>query len=163
MEHVGELLRRFWSSPEHKRELRLAAMWKNWPEIVGADVAKLAKPLGRSKTTLLLGVEDAIAMQEVSFYAQHILRTVNASLGDFFFDKVRLDLIGTRTSLDAVTGTAPSCCGSRYGVVSSPLTVAGVMPDKLGKVHGFCGMPTLERCYRAYVRLFDQLKDNSKK
>ncbi len=160
MEHTGRFLQRFWSSPEHKRELRLAAMWKYWADIVGADVAELAKPLGRNKSTLFLGVEDAVAMQEVSFHAPHILRAVNASLGETFFDKVRLDLIGAQTSLDAVAETLPSCCGA-VSCLSSEIVAK---PDNLGKVrNGFFGIPALERCYRAYVRFFDQPKDNLKK
>lgn len=159
MEHAGSFLQRFWSTPEHKRELRLAAMWKNWPDIVGTDVAELAKPLGHKRTTLLLGVEDAVAMQEASFHAPRILRSVNTSLGETFFDKVHLDLIGARTSLDAV---ARLLSGHRVAV-SRSLAGNNATPGNLGKIGSdFFGLPTLERCYRAYVRLFDQPKDNRK-
>ena len=148
MHLAGDILRRYWSDPENLRKLRLAGLWRFWPQMVGPELAELAKPVGHSRTTLLLGVEDPMAMQEVSYDAPAILRAVNASLGEAYFDRIRFDLIGDHIALDAVAGSFPQA-----GKAESTRTVPG--PRGLGGLPvGFSGIPSLERCYRAYVRLY---------
>jgi hypothetical protein len=161
MEHAGDILRRFWRNPEYQRVLRLVALWDSWSEIVGPEVAELARPLGHNKTTLLLGVEDAVAMQEISFQTPDILRMVNASLGESVFDKVRLDLIGGRTSLDTIAASFPKRPGT------SPLLSARNRlppPVNLGALQDdFSKIPAVERCYKAYVRHYGQSHEHTSK
>ncbi len=154
MLHVGNLLQRFWSTPEHRRALQLVALWTTWDAVVDPDLAGLAKPLGHKDRTLFLGVEDAIAMQEVSLQIPVILHAVNSALGEPFFDKVRLDLLRGRTSLDAVAESisverekAPRPMHSKANVLSGNIKEIGT----LGR--DFSRIPALERCYQAYVRL----------
>lgn len=158
MQRSGDILRRFWRDPEHQRGLRLAVLWTSWPVIVGPEAAELARPLGHNKTTLLLGVEDAVAMQEISFQTPRILQAANAFLGEPFFDKVRLDLLGGRTSLDAIAG---SLLDRRKLAPLSPEGI-GQKLQGLGNIRGgFSGIPALERCYRAYVRLYGGFQEKN--
>lgn len=158
MHSAGEIIQRIWSDPDHQRGLLLVSVWKSWPTIVGSDLSELVKPLGHKGGTLYLGVEDAVVMQEASFQSSHILRQVNAFLGETFFDKVRFDLIGGRTSLDEVADTLPG----RFPDPSGLSMKSGIQPDNLGTIRpDFSGSPALARCYKTYVRHFKQLRDNN--
>lgn len=160
MHSTGEIIRRLWSNPEHQAGLRLVAVWQTWPEIIGPDLAKLVKPLGHYERTLVLGVEDAVVMQEASFQAPWILQAVNAFLGDHFFDKIRFNLIGGRTPLDAVSKSLPARSGR-----DCPTHPARQRPQELGALRSdFFTIAALERCYRTYVGVFNApRKDSSTK
>lgn len=159
MLHIGNLLQGFWSTPKHRRALRLVALWTAWDAVVDPDLARLAKPLGHKDRTLFLGVEDAIAMQEVSLQTPDILHAVNTALGEPFFDKVRLDLLRGRTSLDAV---AESVSVSREKAPRPIHSVANALSGdtrEIGTLRpGFSRIPAVERCYQAYVRLLKKDK-----
>jgi hypothetical protein len=155
--HFRDILQGFWRDPERQRCLRLAALWASWRDIVGDELAELAKPLGHSRTTLLLGVEDPMVMQEMHFHAPEILKAVNASLGEVFFDNVRLDLLGGRSSLDVL---ARSPVEGRQAVPRQLPQVAmgaDIQPEELGQdARDFSNIPAIERCYRAYARFLKQ-------
>lgn len=121
----------------------------------------MAKPLGRNKSTLLLGVEDPMVMQELHFHSPAILVAVNSALGEKLFDKVRLDLLGGRSSLAAIAEgiNAELAAGRREIARSSPegyldLAISGSGQSE----HRFAGVPALARCYRAYVRNLARMK-----
>ncbi|HDQ41884.1 MAG TPA: DUF721 domain-containing protein [Desulfonatronum sp.] len=157
MQRTNDILRGFWNKPEQQRELRLASLWSLWSEIIGPEIADLAKPLGHNKTTLLLGVEDAMVMQEITFQAPRILRTVNAALGEAYFDKVRFDLLGARSSLDAVAGSF----SDRPAPAPSSIAKARQLSEELGGAWGhISGIPAVKRCYMAYVHFHGQSKTN---
>ncbi len=158
-----DILHDFWNRAERRLQWRLAEIWSSWPTVVGPEIADLAKPLGRNKTTMLLGVEDPMVMQEMHFHAPTILRAVNAALGEKVFDKVRIDLLGGRSSLVAVADAMVSDLREGRETASrfSPETYAqaGVRPK--GSDHPdkrFPAVPALERCYLAYVRSLEQEK-----
>jgi hypothetical protein len=161
-----DILRDFWNSAERRLQWRLAEIWSSWPTVVGPEIADMAKPLGRNKTTLLLGVEDPMVMQEMHFHAPAILRAVNGALGEKVFDKVRLDLLGGRSSLVAVADAMGNALrqGRKTASRFSPQVYAqaGVKleetnhPDKR-----FSAVPALERCYRKYVRSLEQVKSRT--
>lgn len=101
MRHLGYNLQKY-CKEELKAELpfKFARLWRSWSQVVGEEAASLARPLGRRKRTLILGVEDGAAMQEATFYAPAILDDVNGFLGEVFFDKVQCQLLRDRTPLD---------------------------------------------------------------
>ncbi|SDB35745.1 Protein of unknown function [Desulfonatronum thiosulfatophilum] len=154
-----EILHGLWSDPEHRRRLRLARMWTSWSKIVGDHVAELARPLGHNKTTLLLGVDDPMAMQEIHFQTSAILEAVNAALGEKCFDKVRLDLLNGRSPLDAIAQTLVRGREVRSRSPRQAFDDAGFTAGDLGHDAGsFSAVPALERCYRAYVRLVEETR-----
>ncbi|GAB6058452.1 DciA family protein [Desulfonatronum parangueonense] len=160
---ASEILHGIWSDPDCRRRLRLARLWSSWSEIVGDHVAELAKPLGHNKTTLLLGVDDPMAMQEMHFQTPAILAAVNAALGEKYFDKVRLDLLNGRSPLDAIEQMLVRGreAGSRTPrqVLESAALDAGELGHDAGR---FSTVPALERCYRAYVRLVEGTRAQKK-
>lgn len=122
---------------------RLSRLWKAWPDLVGPDLAAMARPLGHRRRSLILGGEDPIVLQELSFFAGEFLDKANAFLGEEFFDKVLFELIHGRASLDSErppVGTLPR----------PKLTKI----KNLGKLDYISESESaLGRCYRAYVRL----------
>ena len=162
-----DILHDFWNRSERRLQWRLAEIWSSWSTVVGTDIADLAKPLGRNKATLLLGAEDPMVMQEMHFHAPTILRAVNAALGEKVFDKVRLDLLGGRSSLVAVADAMVNdlCEGKKSASRFSPeiYAHAGVRPERTSHLDKrFSDVPALERCYRAYVRSLEQVRSSNK-
>ncbi len=162
-----DILHDFWNKAERRLQWRLAEIWSSWPAVVGPDIADLAKPLGRNKATLLLGVEDPMVMQEMHFHAPTILRAVNSALGEKVFDKVRLDLLGGRSSLVAVADAMGNALreGKMTASRFSPEIYAEAGVRLEGTNHPgnrFSAVPALERCYRKYVRSLEQVKSRNK-
>lgn len=146
MKKFSEGLGRLFATDTARRQARLVRVWRRWSEVVGPDLAVWARPLGHRKTTLLLGVEDAAAMQEMHFAAPEILERVNGVLGEIFFDKVKFDLIGDMIPLDAVPNAYPDY-----------LPVGCAAPGKLGGLAGkFDPASPVGRCYAKYVKFFSR-------
>lgn len=72
---------------------RLVQLWRHWEMVMGRDLAALARPLGHKESTLLVGAEDAMALQELSMQVPEILERVNAFMDQDFFRKVRVMLM----------------------------------------------------------------------
>lgn len=125
-------------------QYHLTRLWKHWEEAVGAGIAEVARPMGHRGTTLLIGVEDQMLMQEMVHYAPALLEQANAFLGMNFFDKVHVDLIGSHVSLDALPGGPPE---ERFPEPRRPQRLGGLL-ERLDP-HSPMG-----RCYRAYVNFF---------
>lgn len=56
----------------------LVELWRNWEMVMGPELASLAFPLGRRREILIVGGEDNIVLQELSFQTPEILERVNA-------------------------------------------------------------------------------------
>ncbi len=144
MQSVSQAI--FKSVGEYGRErFQLAELWKNWSTVLGS-IANMARPLGTRKSTLLLGVENPVAMQELSYYSPEILERVNGFLQKKTFDKVKFDLLQGRVPLDAVHVQRPEFHKPR------PIRPAG-----FGNLVGrFPSDSALGRCYAAYAALYDR-------
>ncbi|WP_052813365.1 DUF721 domain-containing protein [Desulfonatronum thioautotrophicum] len=159
---LQEVLHEFWSGSDRALQWRLAEIWSSWPTVVGQEIADLAMPLGRNKSTLLLGVEDALVMQEMHFHAPNILRAVNAALGEKVFDRVHLDLLSGRSSLSAVAEAMKNELREERKAVASgfPVTATGANLRLQGVTVSkgrFSAVPALERCYQTYVRSLERM------
>lgn len=157
-----EVLHDFWSGADRALQWRLAEIWSSWPTIVGQEIADLAKPLGRNKATLLLGVEDALVMQEMHFHAPNILRAVNTALGEKVFDKVHLDLLSGRSSLSAVAEAMKNELREERKTIASGFSVSATeanirLQDMNVSAGRFSTVPALERCYQTYVRSLERM------
>ncbi len=154
MDRLAHLLPRF-----VRRELgadlpfRLVMLWRCWDEVVGPEVAAVCRPLGRRKTVLRVGVEDAMAMQEVTFLAPQILEATHDFLGEPLFDAVQGELLRGRPGLDEVG-------------VATPSKRAPTRPTRLGETrHRFEEdadegggelAKIVAESYRKYLAFFDQ-------
>jgi len=148
MEKISIVLDRFLRSREKQSELELVRLWQNWDSVLGPELSKLARPLGRRRSSLVIGTDDSIVMQELSFCSDQILHNVEQFLGWQPFDKVTLELLKGRTPLDqvAVAKTGPE------------QKVGQDLPDVGGQEDWFAGQSALQSCYRAYVRMVQSLK-----
>jgi hypothetical protein len=118
---------------------------KNWENIVGEDTAELVKPLERKNSTLILGAQDSIVIQEISFLSEQILELINSFCGSVFFDKVRVELLKGRTPLD------------RQLVKKPVVQVRFKKPDKLGGLESLVKKDSpVARCYASYLELFNR-------
>ena len=86
----------------------LRQLWLNWDMVMGPELAGLAFPLGHRKETLLVGGEDNLVLQELSFQTEEILERVNAFMGRPTFSRVELQLSLGRTPLTAIPAITPS-------------------------------------------------------
>lgn len=85
-EHLGELLKSMGGTPER---CRLSSLWANWENVVGPELACLARPAGSRGHTLLLGAQDAMQIQELQFQSCDILERVNSFMGSAYFTALR--------------------------------------------------------------------------
>lgn len=142
------LLLSFLSRYDRKGGLKLVRLWKQWPQIVGPEVAELAHPVGHKEGALLLAVEDSVAAQQLSYYAPELLARVNDFFGEEVFDKVRFELLDGRAPLDG--NAAP-----RDRPEPEPRPAAAFTPPNVGALVDRADPETAAgRCYLAYVRRF---------
>jgi len=148
MKRVSEVLSPFLGERDGRTRFQLSRLWRDWSRVVGPEIAALARPLGHKKTALRIGVPDSMVMQEMAHYSPVVLEQVNAYLGMNFFDKIQLELLEGRVSLDAIHSTAPNRpkAGPGHGL-KRPDRLGGLM-EKLPQGSA------VARCYEAYVRLF---------
>jgi hypothetical protein len=149
MKSVNEPLRDWLSrvDPDGSRYL-FNGICKKWAEIVGPETAELVKPLGRRNSTLILGAQDSIVIQEISFLSDRILELINAFCGSDFFDKVRVELLKGRAPLDKKLVKKTS---SRMPVKK---------PENLGCLKKDMDHDSpVARCYAKYLQFFGQDQD----
>lgn len=68
---------------------RLAELWRQWEQIMGPEIADMARPAGGKGKTLLIMAEDAMMLQDLLFYSEEILQKANEFIGHKYFDNVR--------------------------------------------------------------------------
>ena len=86
------LLRAMGGTPER---IRLAGLRAEWGKVIGDGFGSLSL-LGHHGSTLLLGVEDAMEMQELSFMSPQILERVNAYMEAEYFSRLRIAICSKR-------------------------------------------------------------------
>lgn len=123
-----------------------ARLWKSWREVVGESIADMARPLGRRRGTLIVGVDEPVAMQELTYVAPEILDRVNEFLGRRLFDKLSPELLNGRVPLDGPASPPPDAPVSPGDWrTTRPLTLGGLdLPEDT----------PVGRAYRRYVELF---------
>lgn len=142
------LLLSFLSRYDRKGGLRLVRLWRQWPQVVGAEVAELARPVGHKDGALILAAEDSVAAQQLSYYAPELLARVNDFFGEEVFDKVRFELLDGRAPLDG--NPAPQA-----GPGPETRRADAFRPPQVGSLVAEADPETAAgRCYLAYVRRF---------
>lgn len=146
--HVSDAIKTALSKLAGGEELeQLRRLWENWPMVMGDDLAGLAMPLGHRKSVLLVGAEDHLVMQELSFCTPDILERVNAFMDSPYFEKVELHLHLGQPVLDvprpqlASLGSLPPI-ERPEGLTGAFAATPGLNPDS-----------PVARCYMAYLRL----------
>lgn len=126
---------------------RLVELYRRWPEVAGEEVASMARPLGRRKSTLVLAAEDSQTLQEVTYYITEILDRVNSYLGESVFEKVKIEHVSDKNPLDMTPGAH----------VESYVPPA--VPDQLGSLKDTLESESpVTACYHKYVSYMAELK-----
>ena len=135
--------------PEQLREQleqrrHLTRLWQHWDMVMGAELATLAIPLGVRQHSLLIGGEDAMALQELSLMAEEILERANAFMGTAHFSEVRVSLPQGKPDLRACPHP-----DTPFPAAAPPLPWG---PPLTGDLLGaFSPDNPAARCYAAYV------------
>ncbi len=64
------------------RVVLLSRLQQHWTEIVGPQLAKVAKPEGVRSHVLFISVVDAVWLQQLKFYQSQVLQNMRRALGD---------------------------------------------------------------------------------
>ncbi|MBU1247577.1 MAG: DUF721 domain-containing protein [Proteobacteria bacterium] len=130
---------------DHKGTLKFVRLWENWAEVVGAEVAGLARPLARRGRTLVLLSEDPMTSQHLSFLVPEILGRINSFLGESLFDDVRFELSDGRPPLNRPSQQT-----------TTPAPRRQKRPKNLGQAADkFDPDSPLGRAYRAYLAMHE--------
>lgn len=70
----------------------LDCLWRDWSQTLGDELADIVSPMGHSGATLLVGVDDAMLLQEMQMRSDEILERVNLYLKKDFFEKVKINI-----------------------------------------------------------------------
>ena len=151
MEDIKSTLESLLGDKDHANfQQDLVQLWRRWPEIIGTETAQLVKPLGHRQTTLILGAQDAVTLQEASFAQEEILEEIAAFFGRQPFDKVKFELLSNRTPLSELQ------VGPRM-VAPNPGHIPDVGNLPLEEVETDSAFAS---CYRAYVRYWEKRRNN---
>ena len=147
---VGGKLDAVLSSLGKGEKLMQVRLWQNWEMVMGPDIAPLAWPLGARNDILIVGGEDNLALQELSFMTPEILERVNAFMDAPAFSRVELRLVMGARPLDQPPDIQPS----------TRERPAPERPALLGEHFTEMRPDSPEaRCYAAYLRMHGVLQE----
>ncbi|SKA73559.1 Protein of unknown function [Paucidesulfovibrio gracilis DSM 16080] len=141
---AGDALEPVLDRLDGKGSMQLVRLWNNWENVMGREVSRMARPLGRRGPTLLLTADDPAVAQELTFFAPQIIRRANDFLGEEYFDKVRFELLNGRVPLD---GYRPDSAPRSQSSPKKPKNLGEIL-DQMDEDS------PVGRCYRAYIGLF---------
>ncbi len=149
-EAVREVVARI-NGAEHK--FVVSKLWQLWNVVMGDEIAAISSPLGEramGKTgVLLVGAEDNMLLQELSFLAPEILARANSFMEREYFVKVQLELLQSRAPLYPYNGSA--------------MPPPSVLKEERRKPEGFGALlekgeldedSPVGRCYASFVKSF---------
>jgi len=150
MKTASEIISQIIQKKDQEKKINLIILWKNWKKILGPTLASMAKPIGSKDNTLIIGVEDSILMQELSFFSSEILEKINDFLGFQPFDKVKYKLLEDKTPLDAIICKRE---GKRASYIFQ-------LPEKIGELKEIIpeGSPVY-KAYKSYIKLIAHIKN----
>ncbi len=77
----------------------LVELWRNWPLVMGEEIAALCLPLGHREHRLEVGCEDSMALQELSYLRPEIVERANSFMEKEYFTDVKVTLVLDRKAL----------------------------------------------------------------
>lgn len=81
-------------------QILLVHLWQNWSVVIGDELVNLVYPLGHNNSTLNVGGDDSVSLQEISMQRTEILERVNAFMESDFFTDVNICLVFGKTPLN---------------------------------------------------------------
>ncbi len=99
-ENIRIALERFLRRVGKPEYILLNNLWQHWQMVMGPDIGSLASPLGSKHGILLLGGEDAMTLQDISYMQHEILERANAFMGQEYFTGIKVHLTLDKSPLD---------------------------------------------------------------
>lgn len=139
---TGEALSALFERVGGRERGRLNRLWMDWETVMGGVIASLSHPLGHDDGALLVGADDAMALQELSLLSPEILDRANEHMGGPFFVKVAVRLMQGRPDL-----------ARRREPPAEPRPRPPYTPERVGRHLGTLDPESfVTRCYEAHVR-----------
>lgn len=91
-QHIADLLATAMGGaarPAFARKAKQYALWEQWEQIVGAQLAATARPLRMQDTTLVIAAPNHAWVQQLTFMGPEILQKVQQYLEDGLVTGVR--------------------------------------------------------------------------
>lgn len=89
-------------------------LWKCWPDVVGAELARCTLPVGYQRGRLYIWVNHSARLQELTYMAQPLREKINAYMGRrwvshirFTLDRKSVPLSAQNISEDLTVGAKP--------------------------------------------------------
>ena len=124
---IDSLFAELFKKRQWDKRLALHAVFKNWPQVVGPEIAERTEPQVIRGTVLWIAVSDSVWMQQLHLQKQALLEQINANV------RGSEKISDIRFQIDAVLG-------EEKVVAESPKPVAAPQPIDSEKQKGFEGM-----------------------
>ena len=138
---LGTLL----SALGNSEKAMLSRLWQNWEMVMGPEIAPLASPLGARESVLVIGGEDNLVLQDLSYMKEEMLERANAFMDAPVFQRIDLQLLMGRNPLDLPPDIYPSF--RERPVPERPLRLGGPL-EKMDPES------PVTRAYLAYLHMF---------
>jgi predicted nucleic acid-binding Zn ribbon protein len=87
---IGQLLTSIMGTrPEYVDKVKQYQLWGQWPQVVGEQIAQHAKPVRMRGKTLVVAVENASWMQELTMMRLQILTKVQQATSSTLITDIR--------------------------------------------------------------------------
>lgn len=90
LQPIGQSLQRLLKRWGVDRQFAIHRALSRWQEIVGATIARVARPLRTERDTLWVAVQSQTWAQELNFHKATILQRLNERIGEPVFQNLRL-------------------------------------------------------------------------
>jgi Protein of unknown function (DUF721). len=87
-------------TPEAAFELAIARLWRHWPEVLGAEIAAMIRPLGHRKETMLSARPTPWSCRNFPTLRRPSWTRPTRSWATVYFQKVQIELMAGRPALD---------------------------------------------------------------
>lgn len=77
---IDSLFAELFKKKQWDKRLALHAVFRNWPQVVGQEIAERAEPLVIRGTVLWVAVSDSVWMQQLYLQKQALLEHINANV-----------------------------------------------------------------------------------
>ncbi len=124
---IDSLFAELFKKRQWDKRLALHAVFRNWPEVVGPEIAERTEPRVIRGTVLWIAVSDSVWMQQLHLQKQALLEHVNANV------RGSEKISDIRFQIDAALG-------EERMAVSSPKPAASPQPIDPEEQKGFEGL-----------------------
>ena len=124
---IDSLFAELFKKRQWDKRLALHAVFRNWPQVVGLEIAERTEPQVIRGTVLWIAVSDSVWMQQLHLQKQTLLEQINANV------RGAEKISDIRFQIDAALGEEKM-------VVESPAPVASPRPIDPEEQKGFEGL-----------------------